>query len=120
LCPPTFSQYGGIAALEHGEPFIKEQIDLWRGNRDLVVERLGKIPRVSLAYPAATFYAFFKVDGEPDCIALTKKLIDEAQLLLSPGVGFGDGGKGYIRMCFAVSRRRITEALDRLENALNK
>lgn len=119
LCPPTFTQYGAIAALEHGEPFLKEQIDLWRGNRDLLVQRLSAMPRVSLAYPAATFYAFFKVEGEDDCIGFTKKLIDEAQLLLSPGVGFGDGGKGYIRMCFAVSQRRLSEALDRLEKVVN-
>jgi aspartate/methionine/tyrosine aminotransferase len=120
LCPQTFMQYGAIAALEQGEPFLKEQINLWRSNRDLLVERMSKMPRVSLAYPAATFYSFFKVDGEPDCIALTKKLIDEAQLLLSPGVGFGESGKGYIRMCFAVSKRRILEALDRLEKVINK
>jgi aspartate aminotransferase len=120
LCPPTFTQYGAIAALERGEPFLKEQIDLWRGNRDLLVQRMAAMPRVSLAYPAATFYSFFKVEAEPDCIALTKKLIDEAQLLLSPGVGFGEAGRGYIRLCFAVSRRRLSEALDRLESVINK
>lgn len=119
LCPPTFTQYGAIAALEQGEPFLKEQIDLWRSNRDLLVSRFAAMPRISLAYPAATFYSFFRVEGAPDCIAFTKKLIDEAQLLLSPGVGFGEAGRGYIRMCFAVSERRLSEALDRLEKVVN-
>ncbi|MCC6599014.1 MAG: pyridoxal phosphate-dependent aminotransferase [Alphaproteobacteria bacterium] len=119
LCPPTFTQYGAIAALEQGEPFLKEQIDLWRANRDLLVRRFADMPRISQAFPAATFYSFFKVDGEPDCIALTKRLIDEAQLLLSPGVGFGEAGRGYIRMCFAVSERRLSEALDRLEKVVS-
>jgi len=118
LCPPTFTQYGAIAALEQGEPFLKSQIDLWRGNRDLLVNRFKEMGRVRMAYPTATFYSFFKVDGEPDCISFTKKLIDEAQLLLSPGCAFGLTGKGYIRMCFAVSERRISEALDRLERVI--
>lgn len=118
LCPPTFTQYGAIAALEQGEDFLKSQIDLWRGNRDYMVERFSKMKRVSMPFPEATFYAFFKVDGEPDCIALTKRLIDEAGVLLSPGSAFGQSSKGYIRMCFAVSRPRLTEALDRLEQVI--
>lgn len=119
LCPPTFTQYGAIAALEQGEDFIKEQLDLWRSNRDLVVERLGRMKGVSMAYPEATFYALFKVDGQPDCIALTKRLIDEAGVLLSPGSAFGEASKGYLRLCFAVSEKRLSEALDRIERVLN-
>ena len=61
LCPPTFTQYGAIAALEQGEDFLKQQLDLWRSNRDLVVERFKKMGNVQLAYPKSTFYAFFKV-----------------------------------------------------------
>ncbi|MCB1783895.1 MAG: pyridoxal phosphate-dependent aminotransferase [Alphaproteobacteria bacterium] len=120
LCPPTFTQYGAIAALEQGEDFLKQQLDLWRSNRDYVVERFSKMGNIHLSYPEATFYAFFKVDGEPDCIALTKRLIDEAGVLLSPGSAFGQVSKGYIRLCFAVSRPRLAEALDRIEAVLKK
>lgn len=120
LCPPTFTQYGAIAALEQGEDFLKAQLDLWRSNRDYVVERFEKMGNIHLSYPEATFYAFFKVDGEPDCIALTKRLIDEAGVLLSPGSAFGQVSKGYIRLCFAVSRPRLKEALDRIEAVLRR
>lgn len=115
LCPPTFTQYGAIAALEQGEVFLKQQIDLWRSNRDIVVSRFHSMGDVHLAYPASTFYAFFKVNGQDDCIALTKRFIDEAGVLLSPGSAFGREAKGYIRLCFAVSEKRIVEALDRIE-----
>ncbi|MCB9983817.1 MAG: pyridoxal phosphate-dependent aminotransferase [Rhodospirillales bacterium] len=118
LCPPTFTQYGAIAALEKGEDFLKSQIDLWRSNRDLLVERFKKLGNVHMAYPNATFYAFFKVDGFDDCKELTKRFVDEAGVLLSPGCAFGKTAKGYIRMCFAVSERRLTEALDRMEKVL--
>lgn len=120
LCPPTFTQYGAIAALEEGEEFLKGQIDLWRSNRDLLVERFKAFGNVHMGYPEATFYSFFKVDGEPDCKALTKRFVDEAGVLLSPGCAFGQTAKGYIRMCFAVSERRLTEALDRMEKVLRK
>ena len=118
LCPPTFTQYGAIAALEHGEAFLKSQLNLWSENRDIVVERFRQMGNVHLSYPKSTFYAFFKVDGQEDCIALTKRFIDEAGVLLSPGSAFGREAKGYIRLCFAVSKTRLNEALDRIEGVI--
>lgn len=118
LCPPSFTQFGAMEALNNGEDFLKQQLDLWRSNRDLVVKRFEDMGNVSLSYPKSTFYAFFKVDGEDNCIALTKRLIDEAGVLLSPGIAFGKEAKGYIRLCFAVSEGRMIEALDRIERVL--
>ena len=118
LCPQPFTQRGAIAALEQGEDFIKSQIDLWRSNREMVKERFDRMGNISFTLPDSTFYAFFKVDGEPDCLELCKRIVDEAQVLLSPGCAFGQSAKGYVRMCFAVSEDRLSEALDRLEKIL--
>lgn len=118
LCPQPFTQRGAIAALEQGEDFIKSQIEQWRSNRAMVKERFDKMGNVHFTVPDSTFYAFFKVDGEPDCIALCKRIVDEAQVLLSPGCAFGKSAKGYVRMCFAVSPERLREALDRIEKIL--
>ncbi len=118
LCLPSFSQFGAMAALENGEDFIKKQLDLWRSNRDLVVRRFEKMGNIHMACPKSTFYAFFKVEGEDDCIVLTRRLIDEAGVLLSPGIAFGKEAKGYLRLCFAVSEECLSEALDRIEKVL--
>lgn len=118
LCPQPFTQRGAIAALEQGEDFIKSQIDLWRSNCALVKERFDAMGKVRFTPPEATFYAFFKVDGEPDCIALCKRIIDQAEVLLSPGKAFGKNAGGYVRMSFAVSEKRLNEALDRIERIL--
>lgn len=118
LCLPDFTQYGAIAALEKGEEFIAQQLDLWRSNRDLVVERFKSMGNVHMAFPKSTFYAFFKVDGQDDCVELAKRFIDEAGVLLSPGSAFGREAKGYVRLCFAVSRERLLEALDRIEGVI--
>lgn len=116
--PPTYAQYGAVAALRHGEPFIAEQVALWKSNLDLVMDRFKSNGRLYMPRPEATFYAFFRVEGEPDCMHVVKRLIDEAGLSLAPGCAFGQCCAGWIRMCFAVSEARMTEALDRLEKVV--
>jgi aspartate/methionine/tyrosine aminotransferase len=117
--PPTFTQYGGIAALQHGEAFLKDQIDLWRGNRAYMMDRFNANDRIVCDTPESAFYGFFKVKGEMDCLELARGLIDRSGLLLAPGCAFGRMGSGYMRICFAISQARLGEALDRLDKAVN-
>ncbi|MEM9469947.1 MAG: pyridoxal phosphate-dependent aminotransferase [Pseudomonadota bacterium] len=116
--PPTFTQFSGIEALKKGEGFIKEQVDLWQSNLDYLYERLSKNPKVSLEKPKSTFYAFFRVKGEEDCLDFAKRLIDEGGVSLAPGCAFGQDSKGWIRLCFAVSRPKLEKALDRIEEVI--
>ena len=116
--PPTFTQFGGVAALRDGETFVADQLSLWQSNLDLLMDRLGQNPKVHISRPDSTFYAFFKVEGEPDCLTFAKRLIDEAGLSLAPGCAFGKSCTGWMRLCFAVSEAKLTEALDRLEKAI--
>jgi len=116
--PPTYAQYGAMAALRHGEPFIAEQVASWKSNLDIVMDRFESNGRIIMPRPQSTFYAFFKVDGEPDCMALVKRLIDESLLSLAPGCAFGKCCAGWLRMCFAVSEPKMLEALDRLEQVV--
>lgn len=118
--PPSFTQFGGIEALRHGEPFIKQQLDLWRANRDMVHDAFRATNRIEADKPASTFYNFFKVDGEPDCLAFARRLIDDVSLSMAPGCAFGKVGAGYMRMCFAVSKPKLEDALDRLTTAIKK
>lgn len=118
--PPTYAQFGAVEALRHGEGFINEQLTLWKSNLDLVMDRFAANGRIHMHRPEATFYAFFTVDGEPDCISLSKKLIDDAALSLAPGCAFGKCCAGWIRMCFAVSEPRLLDALDRLESVVKR
>lgn len=116
--PPTFTQFGGIAALRDGEPFIKQQMDLWEANLNTIMKRFEANNRIHISKPLSTFYAFFKVDGEPDCLVFGKKLIDEAELSLAPGCAFGKSCTGWMRLCFAVSEQKLSDALDRLESVV--
>ena len=64
------------------------------------------------------FYSFFKIDGEDNCLDLAKRLIDDVSLSLAPGCAFGKIGKGYMRLCYAVSEPKLEDALSRLQKAL--
>jgi len=82
-----------------------------------VVQRLGAMPRVQLARPEAAFYAFFRVDGMSDSLATAKQVLDRTDVGLAPGIAFGPEGEGWLRLCFATSPQRLSEALDRLAPA---
>lgn len=110
--PPTFTQFGGIAALREGEEFIADQMKDWEENLDIIMDRLGNHPKISIQRPKASFYAFFKVEGEDDCLDFAKYLIDEVGLSLAPGCAFGQNCKGWMRLCFAVSKDKLNEALN--------
>ena len=115
---PHFLQYGCIAALQQGEPFVAETVERCRQGGELVYQALASLPRVHLARPEGAFYAFFRVDGMGDSLAFAKTLIERANVGLAPGSAFGPGGEGHLRLCFASSLDRLGEAMDRLRPAL--
>ena len=71
-----------------------------------------------LARPEGAFYAFFAVEGMSDSLDFAKRVLQETGVGLTPGAAFGPGGEGYLRLCFASSTGRLSEALDRLGPAL--
>jgi len=116
--PPNFLQFGAIAALKDGEHFLEEQKIRFRANRDIVSEAFAGIKGLHCAPPQSSFYAFFKVDGEGDCMAFAKRLIDDHALGLAPGCSFGRNYDGFMRLCYAVSEPLLRDALGRLKTAL--
>ena len=117
-CAPDFSQAARVAATEQGEDFIAQQVGRYRSCRDLVVDRLGGLPRVSMPHPNAAFYAFFHIDGVDDTVAFAKQAVGDLGVGLAPGEAFGEDSAGWLRVCFAVEPDLLNEALDRLEPAL--
>lgn len=120
MAPPMFTQYGGIAALRHGETFIKNQTAHWQSNLDLITKRFGEMDRIIFSPPPASFYTFFRIRGFDDSMTLARRLIDEAGVSLAPGGSFGSCCGDYLRMCFGASNEKINESLDRIEKFLNK
>jgi aspartate/methionine/tyrosine aminotransferase len=112
-------QQAGIVALRDGEPYVRGLRAHYDARRVQVKAALADVPRVSLLEPQGAFYAFFQIAGVADSTAFTSTLVRETGLALTPGVAFGEGGEGYIRMCFAASEKTVTEALDRFRRFIS-
>jgi aspartate/methionine/tyrosine aminotransferase len=110
----TFLQKGCVAALDHGEAFLRNQLEQARISRDIVCDALGRLPGVEFSRPEGAFYLFFRIRGESDSTALSRRLIDEARVGLAPGSAFGPGGQGFLRLCFARNSDHLVEAMRRL------
>ena len=113
-CAPGFVQRAGIAALEEGEGFVREMVGELRARRDLAVGLLGGIAGVTVPRPAGAMYAFFRVDGCMDSVALATDMLQSARVGLAPGRAFGPDGEGCLRLCFAVGEDTLREACGRI------
>lgn len=112
---PEFLQVGAIAALKHGEEFVKFFAERCRVGRELVNDRLGRMKRVHNIPNQGSFYAMFSVDGVDDTLTFCKRAVVEAKIGMAPGISFGKGSERYIRLCYAKSTEMLTEAMNRLE-----
>ncbi|MGP8337213.1 MAG: aminotransferase class I/II-fold pyridoxal phosphate-dependent enzyme, partial [Methanosarcinaceae archaeon] len=65
--------------------------------------------------PKATFYVWAPVPSGYDSMGFSKFLLEDAGIVATPGVGFGDYGEGYIRFALTQSIERINEAVERME-----
>ncbi len=109
----VFLQRGCVAALDHGDDFIIEQVAKARRNRDIVVSALQKFPHVKFQIPDGAFYMFFSIDGMTDSMKTCLQIIDEANVGFAPGGTFGPGGEGHLRMCYLKDEAKLIEAMAR-------
>lgn len=117
---PPFIQRAGVAALEQGEPLVARLREQYEGGRKLVMDILGKHPRVELSAPDGAFYAFPKLRGLKDSLAFAQGLLDEEDVGVAPGYTFGPGNDAYFRVCFALSHDRLEEALHRIVRYIDR
>ncbi len=109
----VFLQRGCVTALDEGDDFITEQVVKARANRDTVIKTLQEFPQIRLAIPDGAFYMFFGIEGMTDSMATTLRIIDEANVGFAPGGTFGQGGEGYLRMCYLKEPSQLAEGLTR-------
>jgi aspartate/methionine/tyrosine aminotransferase len=110
----TIVQFDAMAALEKGEPFVRDMVKQYTGGRDMVMEMLGAHPRIEMLRPGGACYAFPRIRGIADSNRFAERLADEKKVGLAPGYTFGPGNEEYVRICFALSHDRLREALSRI------
>ena len=119
-CAPDFVQEGARVAVAQGEPVVAELKADLAAARDQVIGALRAMPGVEAPMPDGGLYAFFRVEGCTDSLALAKDLIAKAGLGLAPGVAFGPEGEGWLRWCFAARPEKNAAGLERLAGYLSK
>jgi len=117
-CAPVFVQRAGVAAVTQGEPVIAHTLARFRKARDYLIGELNAMPRVEVALPSGTMYAFLRIAGVTDSLAFCRKLVAEQGLGLAPGAAFGPEGEGYVRWCFAAGEDKLADGVARLRRAL--
>jgi aspartate/methionine/tyrosine aminotransferase len=114
-CAPVFTQRAAVRALQRGDEVTPALVAHLQHCRDTLVPLLQALPGVTLAQPPGGMYAFFRIDGQPDCLDVAKRLVREAGLGLAPGSAFGSESTGWLRWCFASrDPQRLVQGVERL------
>ena len=115
---PTIAQKAGETALAEGESELVRMLGRLRENRGICMDALSGLRGVTLPTPDGAFYVFPRIDGLDDSFAFCKRLLEETRVGLAPGVAFGAGGEGSIRICYAAEPAILEPAMDRLTKFL--
>ncbi len=114
-CASSFGQRAGETALLWGEDLVRQMVTRLRENRDFCVAALKKMPGVTVPVPDGAFYLFPWLEGVSDSFAFCKQLLIDTKVGLAPGVAFGEGGEGSVRICYASELSILEEAMARMK-----
>jgi aspartate/methionine/tyrosine aminotransferase len=117
---PSFVQRAAQTALMHGEEELKRMLVRLRRNRDFCLGALRQMPGVTIPSPDGAFYLFPKIEELTDSFAFCRKLLEEARVGFAPGVAFGAGGEGSVRICYAADRNILEQGMERLAHFLSE
>lgn len=116
--PTSISQKATVAALKASEESIVAMRDEFRKRRDLMMSLVDGIPQISYIKPDGAFYLFCDFSKFGPCAETAKKLINDVNVAVIPGDGFG--AEGWIRLTFSTSQERIREGISRIQGWISK
>jgi alanine-synthesizing transaminase len=106
-------QVAAIAALEGPQECVREIVENYKCRRDVLVPGLNKLGW-PVDLPKATMFAWAKMPEQYrglGSVEFSKRLLLEAKVAVSPGVGFGEHGDGYVRFSLIENEERTRQAL---------
>ena len=110
-------QEAGIAALKTDDKVLRKIRDMYRERRDALYNGLKKLG-LETDQPKAAFYLWVKCPKGYTSMDFTAHLLNKAEILTTPGNGFGAPGEGYVRFALTVPVKRIKEAVGRIGKIL--
>ncbi|MBT4288247.1 MAG: pyridoxal phosphate-dependent aminotransferase [Deltaproteobacteria bacterium] len=111
-----FVQKAGAAALMESESECFKMSLEFDERRKFVLKRLKEIGLDPQYNPTAAFYIFLKYPNQNvKSLDLAKDILEKANVAMTPGIDFGQGGEGFIRLSYANSMENLDKALSNLE-----
>ncbi|MEM8658880.1 MAG: aminotransferase class I/II-fold pyridoxal phosphate-dependent enzyme, partial [Pseudomonadota bacterium] len=113
-------QVAAAAALNGPQECVDEIRAIYKGRRDTLVDAMGRAGW-DIPPPPATMFAWAPI---PDAfrhmgsMAFSKMLLKEAEVAVSPGIGFGEYGEGYVRIGLVENEQRIRQAARSIRQVL--
>ncbi|MCK9266771.1 aminotransferase class I/II-fold pyridoxal phosphate-dependent enzyme [bacterium] len=113
-------QEAGVAALSLDQKYIDETVGTYQRRRDILVEGLNKIGW-KVQKPKATMYLWAEIPDkfkEMGSKEFSLYLMDKAGVAVSPGIGFGKYGEGYLRIALVANEERIRQSICSIEKIM--
>ncbi len=122
---PIFIQKAVIKGLneyksEKKPKIVEDTVKVYEKRRNILIEGLNDIGWTTVK-PQATFYVWTQIPKnyrDISCMDFIKKLIDVG-VVITPGIGFGQYGEGFVRFALTQPEERILEAIERIKSLLN-
>ena len=114
-------QIAAIMAMRHGEADVAAQSKVYQRRRDVLCDGLARIGW-PVTVPKASMFVWARMP-EPFASRMTSmdfatKLLEEADVAVSPGAGFGASGEGYVRLALIENENRLRQAVRQIGRAL--
>jgi alanine-synthesizing transaminase len=114
-------QIASIIALNEGDGYVDQVNEIYRSRRDALVDGLVRAGW-PVERPRGTMFVWAEIP-EPyrslGSLEFTFKLLDEAKVAVSPGIGFGPAGDGHVRFALVENEHRIGQAVRGIKRALD-
>ena len=114
-------QVAAIKALDEGDKYVDEIRDMYQSRRDVLIEGLNKAGW-KVESPKATMFIWAKIPSTHKhlgSLEFSKQLLSEAQVAVSPGIGFGTYGEGYVRFSLIENEHRSRQAIRNIKKFLS-
>jgi LL-diaminopimelate aminotransferase len=110
-------QRAGIAAIEGPQDYLHECVDRYRHRRDLLCDGLKSIGLV-VEPPRGSIYVWAPVPDGHTSETFTTFLLDETDIVVAPGNGYGPSGEGFVRFSLTLPDDRLEEGVERLRKVV--
>lgn len=115
-CVSAVAQNAAVAALTGSQKPVADMAAQYAKRRRLIIDGLNQMDKISCIEPKGAFYAFPNITKTGlTSEEFAMRLLNEKQVIVVPGNGFGPGGEGFIRVSYATSEENIRIGLKRMK-----